>query len=180
MTKVQSTSKITTSSIPASFRGPRRPLVTTVISVSSCGISVILCRKSFSKDSAIRTISSPGCRSENRRDEKTPTYLLSLSAPCWTAASDVADLVVDVAVSEHGVEVMDALLGVPIVVVLQALLYCPHVHRRLDDFVVVLDEEQTRESLIRNSTVKEPKNKKEQKVWFTICNKAKGTKHSKI
>lgn len=75
---------------------------------------------------------------------------------------------------------MDALLGVPIVVVLQALLYCPHVHRRLDDFVVVLDEEQTRESLIRNATVKEPKNKKEQKVWFTICNKAKGTKHSKI
>lgn len=38
---------------------PRRPLVTTAISFSSCGISVIFWRKSFSKLSAIRTISSP-------------------------------------------------------------------------------------------------------------------------
>lgn len=39
---------------------PRRPLLSTAISISSCGISVIFWRKSFSKASAIRTISSPG------------------------------------------------------------------------------------------------------------------------
>lgn len=55
---------------------------------------------------------------------------------------NVADLVVDVAVCEHCVEVLDALLGIPVVVVLQAFFYCAHVHRSLDDLIVVLEGEQ--------------------------------------
>lgn len=51
----------------------------------------------------------------------------------------MADLVVDVAVCEHCVEVLDTLLGVPVVVVLQAFLYRAHVHRSLDDLIVVLE-----------------------------------------
>ena len=53
----------------------------------------------------------------------------------------VADLVVDVAVCEHGVEVLDTLLGIPVVVVLQAFFYRAHVHRGLDDLIVVLQED---------------------------------------
>lgn len=52
-----------------------------------------------------------------------------------------ADLVVDVAVSEHCVEVLDTFLGVPVVVVLQTFFYRAHVHRGLDDLVVVLQGE---------------------------------------
>lgn len=52
----------------------------------------------------------------------------------WT----VADLVVDVAVCEHCVEVLDTLMGIPVVVVLQTFFYRAHVHRYLDDLVVVL------------------------------------------
>lgn len=56
----------------------------------------------------------------------------------------MADLVVDVAVCEHRVEVLDTLLGIPVVVVLQAFFYRAHVHRGLDDLIVVLqgDREQ--------------------------------------
>lgn len=53
----------------------------------------------------------------------------------------MADLVVDVAVSEHCVKVLDTLLGIPVVVVLQALFYRAHVHWSLDDLVIVLDME---------------------------------------
>ena len=49
-------------------------------------------------------------------------------------------LVVDVTVGEHGVEVLDTLTGAAVEVVLQALLDRPHVHRLLDDLVVVLGE----------------------------------------
>lgn len=49
-----------------------------------------------------------------------------------------SDLVVDVAVSEHGVEVLYTLLGIPVVIVLQTSLYGAHVHRCLDDPIVVL------------------------------------------
>lgn len=48
------------------------------------------------------------------------------------------DLVVDVAVGEHGVEVLYTFLGVPVVIVLQTSLYGTHVHRCLDDLIVVL------------------------------------------
>ena len=52
----------------------------------------------------------------------------------------MADLVVDVAVGEHCVEVLDTLLGVPVVVVLETFSYRAHVHRNLYDLIVVLDE----------------------------------------
>lgn len=51
---------------------------------------------------------------------------------------EVSDLVVDVAVGEHGVKVLYTLLGIPVVTVLQTSLYGAHVHRRLDDLIVVL------------------------------------------
>lgn len=54
--------------------------------------------------------------------------------------ANVADLVVDVAVREHCVEVLDTLLSIPVVVVLQAFFYRAHVHRSLDDLIVVLEE----------------------------------------
>lgn len=50
----------------------------------------------------------------------------------------VADLVVDVAVCEHCVEVVYTLLGIPVVIVLQTLFYRAHVHRVLDNIIVVL------------------------------------------
>lgn len=50
----------------------------------------------------------------------------------------MADLVVDVAVCEHCVEVLDTLLGIPVIVVLQTFFYRAHVHRDLDDLIVVL------------------------------------------
>lgn len=55
-------------------------------------------------------------------------------------ASYVANLVVDVAVCEHCVEVLDTLLGIPVVVVLQAFFYCAHIHRILYDLIIVLKE----------------------------------------
>lgn len=60
----------------------------------------------------------------------------------------MADLVVDVAVSEHCVKVLDTLLGIPVVIVLQALLYRAHVHRNLDDLIVVLGGEGEQEESI--------------------------------
>lgn len=54
-----------------------------------------------------------------------------------------AHLVVDVAVGEHGVEVLDALAGTAVVVVLQPLLDGAHVHGLLDDLVVVLRQKNT-------------------------------------
>ena len=50
----------------------------------------------------------------------------------------MADLVVDVAVCEHCVEVLDALLGIPVVIGLQTFFYRAHVHGDLDDLIVVL------------------------------------------
>lgn len=47
-------------------------------------------------------------------------------------------LIVDVAVGEHGVEVLHALAGAAVVVVLQAALDGPHVHGLFDDLVIVL------------------------------------------
>lgn len=61
--------------------------------------------------------------------------------------SNVADLVVDVAVCEHGVEVLDTLLGIPVVVVLQAFFNRAHVHRTLYDLIIVLKEEQGNTSI---------------------------------
>lgn len=52
----------------------------------------------------------------------------------------VANLVIDVAVCEHCVEVLDTFLGIPVVIVLETLFYRPHVHRSLDDLIVVLHE----------------------------------------
>ena len=50
-------------------------------------------------------------------------------------------LIVDVAIREHCVEVMDTLLGIPVVTVFQTFLYGTHVHRALDDLVIVLEYE---------------------------------------
>lgn len=61
--------------------------------------------------------------------------------------SNVADLVVDVAVCEHGVKVLDTLLGIPVVVVLQAFFNRAHVHRILYDLIIVLKEEQGNTSI---------------------------------
>lgn len=61
----------------------------------------------------------------------------------------VADLVVDVAVCEHCVEVLDTLLGIPVVVVLQTFFYRAHVHRGLDDLIVVLNGEREQVESIR-------------------------------
>ena len=49
-------------------------------------------------------------------------------------------LVVNVAVGEHGVEVLDTFLGVTVVAVLKTLLDCSHVHRTLNNFVIILQD----------------------------------------
>lgn len=51
----------------------------------------------------------------------------------------VTYLVVDVTVGKHGVEVLHALIGAPIVIILQPLLDGPHIHRILNDLVIVLE-----------------------------------------
>lgn len=61
----------------------------------------------------------------------------------------VPDLVVDVAVCEHRVEVVYALLGIPVEVVLQTLFYCAHVHRGLDYLIVILKESTDQAECIR-------------------------------
>lgn len=68
-------------------------------------------------------------------------FFITTSQTSFSLSPAAPDLVVDVAISEHCVEVLDALLGVPVVVVLQTFLYCAHVHRSLDDLVVVLGGE---------------------------------------
>ena len=49
-------------------------------------------------------------------------------------------LVVNVAVGEHGCEVVDTFLGIPVVMVFKPFLDCSHVHRIFDNIVVVLEE----------------------------------------
>lgn len=73
----------------------------------------------------------------------------------------MADLVVDVAVCEHSVKVLDTLLGIPVVVVLQTFFYRAHVHRSLDDLIVVLEGEgEQGESFRLDHIVSEKKKKK--------------------
>ena len=48
-------------------------------------------------------------------------------------------LVVHIAVGEHCVEVLDALLSRPIIVVVEPLLDCAKIHWVLDDLMVVWD-----------------------------------------
>ena len=47
-------------------------------------------------------------------------------------------LIVNVAVGEHCVEVVYALMGVPVVAIFQTFLDSAHIHGGLDDLVVVL------------------------------------------
>lgn len=47
-------------------------------------------------------------------------------------------LVIDITVCEHGVEILHAFSRSPVVIILQSLLDRPHVHRVLDDFIIVL------------------------------------------
>ena len=49
-------------------------------------------------------------------------------------------LVVNVAVGEHGVEVLHALAGTPIVGILQPPLDCAHVHGALDYLMIILKD----------------------------------------
>lgn len=58
-----------------------------------------------------------------------------------TATRFVSDLVVDVAVCKHCVEVVNALLGVPVEAVFQTLFDCAHVHRGFDDLIIVLGKD---------------------------------------
>lgn len=50
------------------------------------------------------------------------------------------DLVVDVAVCEHGVEILHALASTAVIIVLQSFLDGAHVHRLFNDFIVILKE----------------------------------------
>lgn len=53
----------------------------------------------------------------------------------------MSDLIVNVAVSEHGVEVLHALAGTAVEIVFQPLLYGAQVHGDFDNLVIVLQEE---------------------------------------
>ena len=48
-------------------------------------------------------------------------------------------LIVNVAVGEHGIEVVYALMGVPVVAIFQTFLDSAHIHGGLDDLIVVLE-----------------------------------------
>lgn len=51
----------------------------------------------------------------------------------------MTNLIINVAVSEHGVEVLHALAGTAVVVIFQSLLYSAHVHGSFDDLMIVLE-----------------------------------------
>ena len=55
-----------------------------------------------------------------------------------TLAYTVSYLVINVAIGKHGVEVLHALIGAAVVVVLQTLLDGPHVHGLFDDLMIIL------------------------------------------
>lgn len=65
-------------------------------------------------------------------------------------------LIVDVAVCKHGVKILDTFLSIPVVIVLQALLYCSHIHWGFNYLVIIL-----------------PRNKRERSQWELSI--AKGT-----
>lgn len=48
-------------------------------------------------------------------------------------------LVINVAIGEHGVEVLHALVGTAVVVIFQSLLDSAHVHGSFDDLMIVLE-----------------------------------------
>lgn len=53
-------------------------------------------------------------------------------------------LVVDVAVGEHGVEVLNAFTSTTVEIILQTLFDGPHVHGLFDDFMVILKRKKER------------------------------------
>lgn len=86
-------------------------------------------RKAFSRASAIKTMSSPGCRGRQTHLAKVEAYqnlwhFMLTMAQCY--------LVVDVAVGKHRVEVLDTFLGIQVVTVLKPFLDCSHIHRIFD------------------------------------------------
>ena len=78
-------------------------------------------------------------------------------------------LVVDVTVGEHGVEVLDALAGAAVEVVLQPLLDRPHVHRLLDDLMVVLGEGGREGGRVRGGEKRWKENGRAQAIYRGEC-----------
>lgn len=70
----------------------------------------------------------------------TNNYIDKCITSCWvTDPSDwLAHLVIDVAIGEHGVEVLNAFTRTAVEIILQTLLDGPHVHGLLDDFMIIL------------------------------------------
>ncbi len=124
--------------IPGSLLPRPRPLPAVVVNSTSCwGISEILWRNTFSIASAIKTMSSPGCRGQHIPLTTCPnTPLRSIVNNGCRNVNQY--LIVNVAVSKHGVEVLNTFLGIDVVTVLQAFLDCSHVHRVFDYLVIVL------------------------------------------
>lgn len=122
---------------------PGTVLVSTLAVTASAEISssfgtivATFCKNTFSKASAMSTISSVGWRTRGSR-VKGPLH--------WRGVKHVLaapHLVVDVAVGEHSVEVLQTLCGTPVVVVLQPLLNSAQVHWWRYDVVVILIQKQ--------------------------------------
>lgn len=103
--------------IPGSLLPRPRPLPDEVdISISCGGISEILVRNTFSSASAIKTMSSPGCR--GRHIPLTTCPITPLQSIVIDGSRNVKYLIVNVAVSKHGVEVLNTFLGIDVVTVL--------------------------------------------------------------
>ncbi len=54
--------------------------------------------------------------------------------------NELTDLVVDVAVCKHGVEILQALAGTVVIIVFKSSLDSPHIHGLFDDFEIILHE----------------------------------------
>lgn len=104
--------------IPGSLLPRPRPLPDEVdISISCWGISEILVRNTFSSASVIKTMSSPGCR--GRHIPLTTCPITPLQSIVNDGSRDVNQyLIVNVAVSKHGVEVLNTFLGIDVETVL--------------------------------------------------------------
>lgn len=56
-------------------------------------------------------------------------------------------LIVDVTVCKHRVKVLDTFLSIPVVVILQAFLYCSHVHRCFNYLIIILQRAERHQSV---------------------------------
>lgn len=76
--------------------------------------------------------------SQSYKQHNGPTEPAETSRSPLKTQRSSSYLVVDVTVCKHRVKILDTFLSIPVVVILQAFLYCSHVHRRFNYLIIIL------------------------------------------